>query len=110
MRATTFKGDRELVERLDQAVRESSIEGTTAAVQKTLEELIGNGQLCLPDALREASEHNYARRLLYQSEDSIEGFLTTSVEQHRLTRRRDIEHGLPAFGVQDVDIESVPGL
>lgn len=69
MMATTFHGHREFVDRLDDAVRASSVEGTTAAVQSTLEEMIGGGQLRLPEALRQASDQSYARRLLYRSEE-----------------------------------------
>jgi len=69
MMAATFNGHRELVVRLDEAVRASSVEGTTAAVQSTLEEMIGGGQLALPEAVRQTSDQSYARRLLYRSEE-----------------------------------------
>ena len=69
MMSTTFRGHRELVERLDQAVLSSSVEGTTAAVQKTLEDLIRGGQIRLPESLRETTEGHYARRLLHRSDE-----------------------------------------
>lgn len=69
MMAATFNGHRKLVDRLDEAVRASSVEGTTAAVQSTLEEMIGGGQLKLPEALRQTADQTYARRLLYRSEE-----------------------------------------
>ncbi len=69
MLSTTFNGHRELVNRLDEAVRASSIEGTTTAVQSTLEEMISGGQIELPHELRQASGESYARRLLYRSEE-----------------------------------------
>ncbi len=69
MMAATFEGQRELIQRLDQATRTRSVEATTSGVQKTLEELIGSGVIRLPADLREHSEDRYARRLLYRSDE-----------------------------------------
>lgn len=55
-----------LVERLNQAVEEPTVERITARVKADLEDLLGRSALTLPARFRQARPDAYARRLLYQ--------------------------------------------
>jgi predicted metal-dependent enzyme (double-stranded beta helix superfamily) len=56
----------ELVARLDRAVGAGSVEHVTREVKHTLEELLANGSVQLPERFRAVREDTYARRLLHR--------------------------------------------
>lgn len=67
--STDFRGREELVERLDAAVQQRSLDQITTAVRNTLSELIRQGAIELPGSLKTPCDGHYARRLLYRSPD-----------------------------------------
>lgn len=68
MSETTFEGRDQLIAGLDHAVQQATAEDITSGVQKTLEDLIQQEGLRLPNALRAPAPDSYARRLVYRSE------------------------------------------
>jgi predicted metal-dependent enzyme (double-stranded beta helix superfamily) len=56
----------ELVQRLDAAVTEPTLQAITARIKSDLEDLLSRSVLELPDRFRKTREDSYARRLLYQ--------------------------------------------
>ena len=61
-----FPGYAEIVARLDAAVREPSPEAITIRLKEDLEEVLGSGQLRLPERFRAPHPDRYARRLLHR--------------------------------------------
>ena len=60
------EGLKELVDRLDAAVRAGSVEAITARVKADLEDLLGRSAFTLEDRFRVTRPDCYARRLLHQ--------------------------------------------
>jgi len=69
MLALDFPGSRNLIEKLDAAVSQGSVEQITATLRRTLCELIQNRDVCLPDCCFTTLPDHYGRRELYRSED-----------------------------------------
>lgn len=67
MDGMTFKGDRELIRRVDAAVQADSVETLTRTIADALCDMIRSGELGMPDCVLEPVEGHYARRLLYRS-------------------------------------------
>ena len=67
MEGMRFKGDEELVHRVDAAVQAGSKEETTEQIANTLCEMIRSGELQMPEEVLQPVEGHYARRLMYRS-------------------------------------------
>jgi len=67
MAAAEFLGQKDLVWRLDAAVRGSAVEEVTATVQNVLVDMIKSGTLDLPESFLRPAETSYARRLVHKS-------------------------------------------
>jgi predicted metal-dependent enzyme (double-stranded beta helix superfamily) len=67
MLALDFPGSRNMIEKLDAAVAQDSVEQITASLRRTLCELIQNKDVCLPDCCFTTLPDHYGRRELYQS-------------------------------------------
>mgnify|MGYP006320140003 FL=1 len=61
-------GIAELILQLDRAVELGDVHRTTAAIKRTLSDLIRAGRIQLPQRLFEPLPHSYARRLLHRDE------------------------------------------
>jgi len=68
MLALDFPGSRNLIEKLDAAVAQDSVEQITASLRRTLCELIQNRDVCLPDCCFTTLPDHYGRRELYRSD------------------------------------------
>ena len=68
MLALDFPGSKNLIEKLDAAVAQDSVEQITATLRRTLCELIQNRDVCLPDCCFSTLPDHYGRRELYRSE------------------------------------------
>jgi predicted metal-dependent enzyme (double-stranded beta helix superfamily) len=68
MLALDFPGSNNLIEKLDAAVSQGSVEQITAALRRTLCELIQNRDVSLPDCCFSTLPDHYGRRELYRSE------------------------------------------
>ena len=68
MLALDFPGSKNLIEKLDAAVAQGSVEQITATLRRTLCELIQNRDVCLPDCCFSTLPDHYGRRELYRSD------------------------------------------
>jgi predicted metal-dependent enzyme (double-stranded beta helix superfamily) len=70
MQAVNFKGSAQLIALLDEAVRRADPHKTTQAIKDALCRLIREREILLPECLaRPSAGDDYARRLLYRSEE-----------------------------------------
>ncbi|TAL72496.1 MAG: cysteine dioxygenase [Rhodanobacter sp.] len=69
MLTTEFPGCSQLVAALDDAVTQDSTQAITDSLRHSLCRLIRNGDIHLPDCVRETVAGRYARRELYRSEE-----------------------------------------
>lgn len=69
MQFQEFKGAKRLIAAVDEAVLAGAEDAITAAVKRSLCELIRGGELAMPECVCKPVEGHYARRLLYRSEE-----------------------------------------